>query len=455
MQTQPHPLQAEATLRALADHVLQASQAEATEVVLVGQTSHLTRFANNQVHQNVAETDLRVRIRVAFGQRVGEASTNDTAPEALVAALRDAEALARLQPDDPDFPGFTGPQAFTPIPEALDAGTLACEAADRASAVAHVCRLARAQDMVAAGAFQTGLRQRAIATSAGLWAHHAGSFAHLDTVVMSDDSSGWAADTHADARRIDGEALGAEAVEKAARSRRPQDLEPGEYPVLLEPYAVVELLSYMGRAFGAEDVREGRSFLAGHVGAQLVHPAVTVVDDPRDPAGLASPFDHEGVPATRRVLFERGVAGAPVYDRRAAAREGLCSTGHHFGGGAFWKAAPLAAHLAMGAGEASREALLGGMERGVYVTRFHYVNQLDARRTLLTGMTRDGTFWVENGRIVRPLRNMRFTHAWLDVLRDIEAIGADQKLNLNWYGGASRAPALRVGRLRFTGRTTF
>jgi predicted Zn-dependent protease len=161
------------------------------------------------------------------------------------------------------------------------------------------------------------------------------------------------------------------------------------------------------------------------------------------------------VPATRQVLFERGVAGAPVYDRRAAAREGLCSTGHHFGGGAFWKSGPLAAHLTMQAGRESRDELLAGMERGVYVTRFHYVNQLDARSTLLTGMTRDGTFWVENGRIVRPLRNMRFTHAWLDVLRDIEAIGADQKLNLNWYGGASRAPALRVARMRFSGRTTF
>lgn len=455
MQAMHTALMNEIRLRDLAQEVLSQVQADDAQLTLRGHNSFLTRFANNQIHQNVSENDLIVTLRVARGSRVGEASTNDVSAEGLRMLISQAARLADLQPPDPAFPGFARQHLIEPIPAALSDRTLGFEPIDRARVVSHVCRDAKIEGLNASGAFQTGVRHLAIATLGGAWAYHPGTWSHFNTVVMGEDSSGWSSDTHLDAGLIDGEALAEEAIDKALRGRHPRDLEPGEYPVLLEEYAVLELLSYLGRAFGAEDVAEGRSFLSGREGECLIHPAVSVVDDPRDVSGLPVPFDDEGTPCTRAVLFERGVAGHPVHDRRSAERASCLSTGHHAAGGAFWSAGPRASHLLMAPGRTSKDDLLQGMERGLLVTRFHYVNQLDARRTTLTGMTRDGTFWVENGRIVHPVRNLRFTYPWLDALRDVEAVGLRTKLGFNWAGGASRAPALRIGRFRFTGKTTF
>ena len=445
----------EAQLREVAERVLARTTADAAQVTLAGQTAYLTRFANNQIHQNVAEQDLRVTVRVAFGQKLGQATTNDLSDEAIAVAVADAEALARLQPDNPEFPGFAAPQAIETISAATVARTLDFGPSERARVVGHLCADAHAVGLTASGAFATGLRQLAIANTHGAWAYHQATVASFNSVVMSDDSSGWAADAHLDAGLIEGEALAAEAIDKCLRSRHPQEIEPGAYDVILEPYAVVELLSFLGRGFGAEDVREGRSFLTGRVGEQLVHPAVSIWDDGHDLAGIPSPFDHEGMPRRKAMLFDRGVAGSPVYDLRTAAREGKASTGHHFGGGAFWGSGPLASHLFMAPGTSTRDEMLQATERGIWVTRLHYVNQLDPRRTTLTGMTRDGTFWIEGGQVVKPLRNLRFTHAILDALRDVDMVGDTTKLGLNWYGGANRVPALRIKNFRFTGKTTF
>lgn len=445
----------EAQLREVAERVLARTTAEAAQVTLAGQTSYLTRFANNQIHQNVAEQDLRATVRVAFGQKVGMATTNDLSDEAIADAVADAEALARLQPDNPEFPGFAHRHHVDPVPQATVARTLGFGPADRARVVGHVCKDAHAEGLTASGSFATGLKQLAIANTNGAWAYHQSTVASFNGVVMGDDSSGWAADAHLDAGLIDGEALAEEAIDKCLRSRHPQEIEHGEYTVILEEYAVMELLSYLGRGFSAEDVREGRSFLAGRVGERLINPAISIWDDARDISGIPCPFDYEAVPAHKVVLFDHGVAGSPVYDMRTAELEGKLSTGHHFGGGAFWSSGPLASHLFMAPGTSTKDEMLEATERGIWVTRLHYVNQLDPRRTTLTGMTRDGTFWIENGKLVRPLRNLRFTHAILDALRDVDMLGSRTKLGLNWYGGANRVPALRIKNFRFTGKTTF
>jgi PmbA protein len=445
----------EIRLKDIADGVLAQVEADDAQLTLRGHTSCLTRFANNQIHQNVSENDLILTLRVSKGKRLGEASTNDSSPDGLRDLVARAVRLSEIHPPDPQFPGFIGQQHFEPIAAAVSPTTLAFEPVDRARVVAHVCRGAKLEGLNASGAFQTGVRHSAISTLSGAWAYHPGTWAHFNTVVMGDDSSGWSSDTHRDAGIIDGEALAGEAIDKALRGRRPREIEPGEYPVVLEEYAVLELLAYIGRSFGADDVAEGRSFLSQREGQRLIHEALSIVDDPRDLEGLPVPFDDEGTPCSRRVLFERGVAGHPVYDRRSAERAGCQSTGHHAAGGAFWGAGPRASHLTLAPGPASADDLLSGLERGLLVTRFHYVNQLDARRTMLTGMTRDGTFWVENGRICYPVKNLRFTYPWLEALQHVSAVGQRTKLGLNWAGGASRAPALRLNKFRFTGKTTF
>lgn len=445
----------EAQLKDVAERVLARTTAESAQVTLAGQTAYLTRFANNQIHQNVAEQDLRVTVRVAFGQKVGMATTNDFSNEAIAQAVADAETLARLQPDNPEFPGFARPSRIAPLEAATVGRTLDFGPTDRARVVGHMCQDADAAGLTASGSFATGLKQLAIASSHGAWAYHQSTVASFNAVAMGADASGWASDVSLDAGLIDAERLAAEAIDKCLRSRGPSDLAPGEYTVILEPYAVADLLAQLARGFGAEDVREGRSFLSGRQGELLIHPDLTIWDDGCDLSGVPAPFDHEGVAKRKVVLFNHGVAGEPVYDMRTAALEGRASTGHHYGGGAFWGAGTAASHLFMAPGRHSQDEMLAATERGIWVTRFHYVNQLDPRRTTLTGMTRDGTFWVENGRIVRPLHNMRFTHAALDALRDVDMIGKDTKLGQSWLGGGLRVPALRIRNFRFTGRTTF
>lgn len=444
----------ETQLRDLADRVIKASTAESVEVVLLGTTSYLTRFANNQIHQNVSEQDLEVQVRVAFGSRVGHGATNDLSPEGLGRALADAETLAKLQPHNPEFPGFALPKAHAPLEATIEA-TLHTTPADRARVVAHVCKDAEKEGLTASGAFTTGLRQVGIANSHGLWAYHQHTLADFNTVVMGDDSSGWAQATSLDARHIDGEALAEEAVDKALRSRHPQEIEPGTYTVILEEYAVQDLLMYLGTGCGAEEVRENRSFMSGRHGEKLVHKDVSIYDDGHDMSGIPMPFDFEGTPKQRVELIDRGRVGDPVYDMRNAQIESKLSTGHAAGGAKFWSGGARPWNLFMAPGTHSKDEMLESTDRGIWVTRFHYVNRLDPRRTTITGMTRDGTFWIENGKIVRPLKNMRFTHPILEALADIEMIGDTTKLELNWFGGGNRAPALKIKNFRFSGKTNF
>lgn len=452
--TSPASTWTEERLRAIADRVLGLSSAEATQVSLVGRHEHLTRFANNQIHQNVSEHDMGLQIQVAFGQKVGRAGTNDVSTDALAAAVKDAEALALAQPDNPLFSGFSRPLPLTAAP-ATFARTIGFTPADRAKVAMHVCRGAANGQLTASGAFTTGLRQYAIANSHGVWAYHQHTLADFNTVVMSDDSSGWAAETHLDAGAMDGEKLAHEAIAKAERSRHPQSLAPGTYTVILEPYAVNDLLQYLAFGFGADDVREGRSFMSGREGERLIHPELSIWDDGFDPAGIPFPFDFEGTPKQKATFFDRGQVGRPVYDLRTAARENRASTGHHSGGSAFWGAGPQAWNLFMSPGKHSPAEMLAATERGIWVTRFHYCNRLDPRKTTLTGMTRDGTFWIEDGVLAHPLQNLRFTHAILDALRDVDMIGRETKLELNWFGGGNRSPALRIQNFRFSGKTLF
>jgi predicted Zn-dependent protease len=441
-------------LHDIAQRVLRGADAEQTQVTIGAHSEDLTRFACNQIHQNVSERDLWVEVKVAYGHKVGKSVTNDLSDEALARTLRSAEQLAKLQPDNPEFPGFALPQTIRPVEATVDR-TLDFQPGDRARVVKHVTDDAAKEGLTAAGSFKTGLRQLAIANSNDLFAYHQYTLAEFNTVVMSDDSSGWAADTHLDAGLMDGEALAEEAIDKALRSRRPQDLDPGVYTVVLEEYAVLDLLMYLGMSMGAEDVREGRSFMTGRAGEKLVSPRISIWDDGRDISGLPATFDYEGTPKQRLEIIKNGVIGRPGYDLRTARLDGCSSTGHFSGGSPFWGAGPQASNLFMGAGSDTKEQMLESTERGIWVTRFHYCNMLDARKTTLTGMTRDGTFLIENGKLAKPLKNLRFTHQVLEALRDVVMVGQKTKLEPNYFGGANRAPALKIENFRFTGKTSF
>lgn len=445
-------------LASIAQQALKAVGGEA-EVAISAASTALTRFANNRIHQNVQERDVKLRVRAARGSRVGLAETNDLSPEGVLRAARRAAELAEVQPEDPDFLGFPTHSPHDPV-EGLPARALTFSPADRAATVAPVCEASARAGLTAAGAFTTGLTQWVVANSHGLWAHHARSLADYQTVVMGAEGSGWASNAHLDPSALDGRALGQEAIDKALRAQAPGDLEPGEYAVVLEPYATLDLLQYLGLGFSGDEIVEGRSFAADaegrlRLGERLLPEGLDLVDDGLDMEGLPQPFDAEGLPRTRVQLVQGGAIAGAVFDRKAGQKAGCGSTGHALAGADFFGGGSYPAHLSMPAGTESLEQLVSGCERGIYVTRFHYTNRLDARRTLLTGMTRDGTFLIEKGKIVRPLRNLRFTQSIVEALNGLEAVGRDLRMEVNWFDGGNRAPAVRLGRFRFTGRTNF
>ena len=435
-----------------AKRVLSLSTADQTEVIIMSEDSGLTRFANSYIHQNVAERDVGLRVRTVVGKKIGVASINDLSQEALERVVERAVTIASLQPENPDFTSLPSPLPIAEV-KAFDEATAAFSPEARAKAVGVICRQAVDNGLIASGAFTTGAGELVVANSLGVFAYHATTSADINTVVMSDDSSGYAAATAWKAGEINTEVIGREAVEKALRSRNPRGLQPGRYPVVLEEYAVADFMSmfsYLG--FGALSVQEGRSFMIDNFGKRIMSDAISIWDDGLDPTGLPMPFDFEGVPRQRVDLIKKGVAEAVVYDSYTAGKEGKASTGHGlpspntFG--------PIPGHTFMAPGEASKEEMLASMERGIWVTRFHYTRHVHPKLVIITGMTRDGTFLVEKGEIAYPIKNLRFTQSYLEALANVELVSRETRLQQNWFGG-TRTPALKLAEFEFTGATEF
>jgi len=360
--------------------------------------------------------------------------------------------IAKLQPDNPDFISLPSPAPIAEI-EAFDEATAAFSPEARAKAVGVICRQAVDNGLIASGAFTTGAGELVVANSLGVFAYHATTSADISTVIMSDDSSGYAEVTAWKVGEINTEAIGSEAVEKALQSRHPRDLPPGRYPVILEEYAVADVmntLAYLG--FGALSVQEGRSFMLDNFGKKIMSDAISIWDDGFDPTGLPLPFDFEGVPRQRVDLLKEGVAEAVVYDSYTAGKEGKASTGH--GLPAPNTFGPIPGHIFMAPGEASKEEMLASMERGLWVTRFHYTRPVHPKLAIVTGMTRDGTFLVEKGEIAYPIKNLRFTQSYIEALANVEAVSRETRLQQNWFGG-TRTPALKLAEFEFTGATEF
>jgi predicted Zn-dependent protease len=282
------------------------------------------------------------------------------------------------------------------------------------------------------------------------------TYADINTVIMSDTSAGYASALVMDVSDLDFAALGQEAVEKCLNSQNPRALEPGEYPVILEPYAVQDLVMMMAyTGLGALALQEGRSFMVGKLGQQIVDPRVSMWDDGLSSSGIPMPFDFEGVPKERVDLIESGVARGVVYDSyRAGKEEGKTSTGHALP--APNTMGPFPTNIFLGPGDATLADMIANTERGIYVTRFHYTRPVEPARVVITGMTRDGTYLIRDGEIAYPIKNLRFTQSYVEALNQVETIGRDTQL-LSGFGGFMRTstPALKLGSFAFTGATEF
>ncbi len=442
----------ERELRQVAEAVLKATAAEEAEVLVHRGVSALTRFANSYIHQNVEERSTDVVVRAVIGKKVGVAATDVATPEGLRAVGERAVALARLQKENEDFRSLPGPAPATRV-DAWNRRTAEFSAEERAAVVAKVCQAARDAGLTAAGAFRTSASEVAVANSRGVWAYHREATADANTVVMGETSSGYAERLSLDAAEIDGEALAAEAIDKARRGADPQTLEPGSYDVVLEPYAVADLMDYFAYlSLGAQAYLEKRSFMSGRIGEKVMGENVTIVDDGLSLEAFPSPFDAEGVPRQRVELVVDGIAKGVVWDTYYGGIGGHESTGHALPAGN--TIGPLPGNLFLSPGEATLEEMIASTKRGVLVTRFWYTRPVHPLTVVMTGMTRDGTFLIEDGRVARPVRNFRFTQSYLEAMNQVEAIGRETKL-LPSLAGTCRVPAIKVRGWEFTGATEF
>jgi len=440
---------------ALLDRALSYSKAQETDIYFSAQDLGLSRFAGGAIHQNVAHNDIVLNIRSVAGKRLGRATTNDLSDTGVQKAVESAHRNALLMPEDPDFGGLPEPSGPARV-DSWDEATARCSPESRARIVRGVCLQGKEHDLNVSGACRTGVLEIAVVSSRGVRAYHAGTFAGLIINTMSGTSAGWAKGGSWRLSDLDTEVLGREAVSKAVDGQNPVAIEPGRYPVVLDTYAVDDILEALSLyGMGAQAVQEGRSWMNDFVGVesaqgvQAMSPSVTIWDDGSASHGWPVPFDAEGVPRKRVDIIIEGVVNTPVHNSYTAGKEGTVSTGHQ----AYFTGGPIASNLFMQEGDSSLEQLIGSTERGLYVTRFFYTRMAHTKGCVMTGMTRDGTFMIENGQITHPVKDLRFTQSYVEALAGVEHVGRESKLILNEVGFATRVPALKLSSFNFTGVT--
>ena len=435
----------------LAKKVLAMSTATEARVSIGSSERGNTRFAVNQISTAGDNHDLTINVRSVVGRRIGNASTNRLDDAGLKAVVEASERLAKLSPEDPELMPELEPQQYQEGRGWSD-NTARLEPGSRAAMVAKITEPARAAGLVSTGYLETRVTAQAIANSRGLFAYNRDCDVALTTTVRTADGSGsgWAGASSHDAGRIDAAALGARAIEKARRSAGAVAVEPGRYTVVLEPTAVGNLVQLIAGAAGARNADEGRSFFskAGggtKLGEKVVDERVTLTSDPFDPDSLGAPFTGEGLPTRAVTWIENGVVKNLNYDRYWAKKQGKEPTGATggFGGGV----------LRMSGGTESLEQLIAGVTRGLLVTRFWYIRPVDPRTILFTGLTRDGTFLIENGTVTRPVRNLRYNESPIFMLNNLEAMGRPERVSASESGNAGPAivvPPIRCRDFNFT-----
>ena len=435
---------------------LAASGLEQADLRVHRRRAAITRYSHSSIHQNADSDETHVHARAIVGSAIGSTSGNSLEPPALRELLASAAELARLQAPNADWPGLATAARYAK-PSAFDAATAALTAADQASAIGRICDAATARGFRAAGTHSVDLTEDAVANTNGLAAYAPATVAYLRALVLGDHGgSGYADDLSHRASGLDPAGIAERAIEKCDLDRDRMQLEPGDYEAVFEEDAVAEILRIMSiTGLSGQAVREGRSFLAGAIGQQVTGTDFSLHDDALDPRQLAVPFDPEGTPRQRVALVERGVATGPVYDRWSANAAGTSSTGHAADPGRYGHGGH-AGNLVMAGGTATRADLIGAVRRGILITRFHYTNTPDPKRATMTGTTRDGTFLIEDGTIVRALANVRYTMSALDLFGGIDLLGP-QRLVRDWWSTNGMgsivclAPPMKVARATITG----
>src|SRR5688572_26811940 len=431
--------------RALADRVLKMSQADQTRVTITSGLRGNARFADGSITTSGSIQDTSLSVIVTFGKRRASSSTNVLDDASLRRTVDLAIQLARLSPEDPELMPELGPQTYQTV-SAFVESTADLDPEARASAVRRTITAATAAGKPAgqiftAGYLEANARATAVATSSGLFAYHRSTDTDYSVTARTPDGtgSGWARAGSRDWNAIDAASIGRIAAQKAIASRNPQTIEPGLYTAVLEPQAVDDLIPLLANALAARNADEGRSPFSkpgggNRIGEKVADERVTLYSDPTDRGLLGVPFDVQGLPLGRMVWIEKGILKNLAYTRFWAEKQGVRPTGGALAGG-----------LALTGGTKRTEEIIAGCARGILVTHFFYIRSLDPRTVLQTGLTRDGTFLIENGKITRSLKNFRWNESPLLMLNRLEDIGRPEPTE-----AGRLMPALRVRDFNFT-----
>ena len=406
------------------DRVLKYSTAEETEVMITSSNFALTRFANNIIHQNVSEESTVVSIRVVTEGRMARATTNKSDEKSTRQTCEDVLALARLQPPDPQLLPMPGPQTYRAVSRFF-AETAELSPATRAATVAGVIKLAEKNKLTAAGIFSSGSSAYGLFNSRGLSAFHEETLSEFSITMLGPDGSGWAKKTSPYWPEVEPLELAERAAQKALQSQNPREIAPGRYTVILEPAAVLDLLGFLVLDFSGLAVHEKRSCLTDRVGEKVFGDNISLRDDVFHPSQTGAPFDGEGIPRQRVNIVKKGAVKSLVYARQTAHKLGTQPTGHGFPLPNEYGEAPL--NIVMEGARSSIEDMVKSTPKGLLVTRFWYIREVDPYQKILTGMTRDGTFWVEDGQAKHGVKNLRFNQSIVEMLRQVEMLGQPQR----------------------------
>ncbi len=437
------------------EKALKPSKADQCEACLSGKSWGLTRFANSYIHQNIKEDNVELTVRAIFGKKIGKAKTNQITPESIEEVVERAEKIARAQKEIPDFDSLPSPTKITPV-KGYYKETAAVEPEERAVAVKDAVDYAEDKGIeTVSGTYYTGTENMAVMNSLGVKEYFEGTISSFKINAFVKEGTGVAQSFSRDHKTLNPQTLTEKACNKALASRKTEKVPPGEYAVILEEQAVCEMTGYLAMmAFGAQSYQEGRSAFSGRLGEKMADERISIWDDASNPAGFPVPFDVEGVAKQKVDLIKKGVAKNVVYDSYYAGKERKHSTGHAIE--APVPIGPFPTNLFMGKGTSSLDELIANCDNGILVTRFHYTNPMNRLKTVITGMTKDGTFLIENGEIVKGLKNMRFTQNVLGALSTVVDI-SDQWgiVRMEYVKAAVCAPALHVKKFHFTGSTLF
>ena len=438
--------------RALTQRILSFATADQTRVTVSSGWSGNTRFAASEITTAGGITDTSVTITSTIGRRRASASTNVLDDASLKRTVELSERLARLAPEDPEIMPELAGQQYAQVSAFVErTADLSPEARAHAAQTVIDAEQAKANRLSIAGFIEANAGATAVATNAGLFAYHASTDVSMSTTARTPDGtgSGYAVAGSRDWADVNAAALGRRAADKALASRNPQAIEPGMYTVVLEPQAVADVLPLLFGSFNARSTDEGRSAFSkpggSKLGEKIADARVTIYSDPTDAQLLTQPFDGEGLPVRRIPWIENGVLKNLSYSRFWADKKGVQPTGGGGGGGGGGFGGGPPGGLKMVGGTKSVDELVAGTQRGILVTRFWYIRFLDQRTVMVTGLTRDGTFLIENGKITRPLKNFRWNESPLFMLNKIEEIGRAERIE------AGRVlPSLRVKDWNFT-----